>query len=537
MLRDYQKEAVISVVNSTERSVGIALATGLGKTRIAVSLAEHYRRLGNKVLFVVPSCELMRQAALAFGTTNMLGDGEVPDPLSTLTIAIVNSVDSGKIDINAYRVLIVDECHHATSARYSILVQMPHWLKIINLSATMFRADGLRLGAVVDKVVFERNLQWGIQNKYLTGYKLLRPSCAARLPVTTERAISRKEDGSEKEIERKTYDHSERNILVRDLVREVVSQHSLKHGIMFCNTVAHAKKMSEIMPGWGWCSGEYKDDLEKYKRGELQGICSVQLLLEGFDYPPTDFLVVNGNIRADSTGAIRWIQLLGRILRLSPGKEVAVALDLSINGCPDVDYLSDLGGLDYDEEMQEEGEEEATLTVIERLEHPCLLDLDTLLAGMRCMNGEFAMIKKELRTNLNLVRGKDGFAVAGSDWRIVAKDGEWKATDGRQTISGNSVSALETQINATVRGNLQGPASERQKKLLTKWGVPHETVKRLTCQQASDYIDTRLAQKNTEPATEKQLKFLKWKMRGKVPESLSKDQAKRLIAGFTINRR
>ncbi|TFG82763.1 MAG: DEAD/DEAH box helicase, partial [Erysipelotrichales bacterium] len=422
-LRPYQVEAVRAVLESTETSVAVALATGLGKTLLSKEIIRRYHEKGARVVFVVPSIELMVQTGGVMETDNFLGDGMVPDWTKNTLISTVQSLASyvSRLSTYAFNVLIIDEAHHAVAASYLKVIGCQKWDKIVHLSATMFRKDGKKLGEVVDRVVFERDLHWSISEGYLSPYRLIRPKNADVLPCTTETVLIRRIDGQEKTIVRRSFDHAARNIVVRDLVESMFESENRKCAIMFCNTVAHAQKMAELLgDSWGWCSGEYRDDLQKFKRGELRGIVSVQLILEGFDHPPVDVLIINGNIQANTTGAIRWIQLLGRALRLSEGKEYALALDLSACGLPDISYQSDLGGdgaAAQDEEEIEEIDIES-LEIIERLEHPMLLTLADLLGGLRQVNNEYRRLKKELNTEMDLLQRGDIYTVVGTSWRL-----------------------------------------------------------------------------------------------------------------------
>jgi hypothetical protein len=290
--------------------------------------------------------------------------------------------------------------------------------------------------------------------------------------------------------------------------------------------------MAELLgDSWGWCSGEYRDDLQRFKRGELRGIVSVQLILEGFDHPPVDFLIVNGNIQANTTGAIRWIQLLGRALRLSEGKEYALALDLSVCGLPDISYQSNLGGdgAGTEEEEIEEIDIES-LEIIERLEHPMLLTLADLLGGLRQVNNEYRRLKNELNTGMDLLQRGDIYTVVGTSWRLWREGLNWTATDGFHTIERAALSAIEARI-APERYIIKKDKAptENQIELLKKKKVNAELIAGMSRAEASEYLSKLLAEEESEPATQKQINFLRWK-KVTIPANISKRQAARLIA-------
>jgi len=535
ILRDYQVQAVQAVLSAQEKRVAIALATGLGKTCVAKEIASHYTRQGKRVVFVVPSIELAHQAAATLQTRSILGSGRRPDWSAPITVSTIQSLCKRVDELQAAgpQVLIADEFHHAAAKSYDDLVALP-WERVVCLSATAFRADGLALSRAVDKVVFERDLNWGIENKHLCPYEIIRPSNAASLPLTTETVSYTRQDGAKRIAERISYDHTQRNELVAGLVREVIQSKGRKHAIMFCSTVDHSQKMAALLgDGWGWCSGDDRAGLERFKKGELKGIVSVQLILEGFDFPPADFLVVNGGINAQSTGKIRWIQLLGRILRNSPGKSIAYALDLTATGLPPIEYQSEITGAEQEDEQEQVDPSE--MTVLERLEQPTLLTLADLVDGLRTVKAGYAYWQDRLGTRMKLrpVQGESSFHVLGSKWTIWRDESTrlWTGTDGHHKILPHlSLSQVEQFISPrSFTCSDSQPPTDKQAELLEKFGMNQSQISEMNRKQASDYIDHRIATKESEPATPKQVSFIKWKTR-KDPGKITKTQARRIIA-------
>lgn len=539
-LRPYQVEAIEAVRCAAERAVGVALPTGTGKTRLAVELVEALRAECPRAVFLVPSVELMLQAGAAFGCDNLAGGGRVADWSNPLTVSTVQTAANQLARIEAARpeLLLVDEAHHAVSDTYRRVLESIPWRRVVHLSATMFRADGQALSSVCDRVVYERDLHWAIEQGYLTRYELRRPKDAHRLPRTSETILVTRADGTAKEISRTSYDHTARNRMVAELTHRLAKQYERRCGIMFCNTVGHAVKMAaELGEGWGWCSADHRDDLRRFQAGELQGIVSVQLILEGFDHPPADYLVVNGNIRGDSTGAIRWIQLLGRVLRLADGKNLAVAVDLSVNGLPDIDYRSDLEGTP-DEMTKAEAEIElsASMTVLERLEHPMLVRLEDLVEGLRLVNDRTARLQRELGTRLKLRESGMGdyVVVNAPGCRLSHATTGWVVqVSGKRHLCDNmdQVESFIAQHKQHFRGSNERAATDRQVARMVKWGMKRETAEMMSSAQASAYMQEHIARSEGEAATVKQRRFLEWKLgRNHVPARLGKREAARMIA-------
>ena len=68
-------------------------------------------------------------------------------------------------------------------------------------------------------------------------------------------------------------------------------------------------------------------NLQAWKSGRKRIITSVNILTNGFDYPPLDCLVMARP--TESTGL--FLQAIGRVLRIHPGKEKALLIDLTTN--------------------------------------------------------------------------------------------------------------------------------------------------------------------------------------------------------------
>ena len=106
-----------------------------------------------------------------------------------------------------------------------------------------------------------------------------------------------------------------------------------KHICVFCCTIDHAKKLQNLigdecttvhsqLTDW-----ERQHNMDQWRTGKKRIITSVNILVEGFDFPPLDCLVM---ARPTLSTAL-YLQAVGRALRISEGKERAFLLDLTDN--------------------------------------------------------------------------------------------------------------------------------------------------------------------------------------------------------------
>jgi len=102
---------------------------------------------------------------------------------------------------------------------------------------------------------------------------------------------------------------------------------------VFCCTIDHAEKLKDLLGDecttvhsklTDW---ERQHNMDQWKEGKKRIITSVNILVEGFDFPPLDCLVM---ARPTLSTAL-FLQAVGRVLRISEGKKRAFLLDLTDN--------------------------------------------------------------------------------------------------------------------------------------------------------------------------------------------------------------
>jgi len=518
----YQADARDSALNSLSHSVAIALPTGTGKTFIAwLIIQKLLEDPTNRILFLVNAEILMRQAGKEFGTTNFHGDGQRANWYEALTIGIIQTVHKENLHITKKIThVFLDEAHHAISDMYKeILDDKEHFKKIISLSATMFRADGKGLGEVVDEIVYERDIHWAISQGHLTSYQILRPTNVGQLPFSHRiYQVLDPKTKEEKSIRKiKSYDHPKRNEIVAEMVHDAMEKHDRKAGIIFCNTLENCKNLADILgDGWDWCGGNRKNTIDDFKAGKLKGIVSCQLLLEGFDYPPADFLLVNGKIKSDSTGKIRWIQLLGRVLRLFPGKENAIIIDLCEHPLKDPQYSGNLEATGEDEPDLEEQELINISVLLEENLDLCVLRGYDFTAALVKVNEEYKHFKKIFGTCLEIREiEEDVYDIMHTPYRFRKRhNGNFLLYTGTNEKEFSNFSVMERAIlkkheyanydNKQMRGNI----TQKQRKILSRNGYKDEDLDKMAKSEASSLIERIFSIQGGIPATAKQKYFL-----------------------------
>lgn len=180
-LRDYQEECIQTVLQHIDlghRRMGVSLATGSGKTVIFTQLIERVTHPtsphATQTLILVHRKELVEQAVrhcrqhyphltveIEMATSKATGTADV-------TVASIQSITSGdrisKFDASKFKLILIDECHHAVAKRYlecldyfGLVETTDNSPVLVGVSATMSRFDGLKLGKVLDHIVYHRS--------------------------------------------------------------------------------------------------------------------------------------------------------------------------------------------------------------------------------------------------------------------------------------------------------------------------------------------------------------------------------------------
>ncbi|HEY6014296.1 MAG TPA: DEAD/DEAH box helicase [Candidatus Limnocylindrales bacterium] len=338
-LRDYQNEAVDAVRADLADGVtrpAVVLPTGGGKTIVFSALGEAERSRG-KTLIVAHRDELINQAADKYRSVNPGADvgivkAERDDHEHAVIVSSVQTLarPNRRGRISGVGLGIIDECHHATAKSY--LDVMDHFgVPFVGFTATLARGDGKALGEVWQKISYEMPLLRMIRRGYLTDVKGIR----IKVPDLDLKGL-RKTAGDYREGELgERLAESMAPVTVARAYREhgVREDGTVRPGILFAPTVATAQIFAEAMTDEGFrCEAIWGDMpmddrrrvLREFDEGKIDILSNCMVLTEGFDSPRAEVAV----IARPTQSAPLYVQMVGRVLRLYPGKSFALVLDV-----------------------------------------------------------------------------------------------------------------------------------------------------------------------------------------------------------------
>jgi superfamily II DNA or RNA helicase len=318
-------EAVLAGLRKNKSQQLVVLPTGIGKTVFAAVLASYFPR----VLFMVHRRELFFQSISTFRATSHQQIGLVwkrynqwQQPLVIGMIpTMLKRLEHYPKD--AFDLVCVDECHHAGSASW--LEVISHFVPKLRLglTATPERYDGVPLSSIFGEIIHETTVLEAIQSGYLVRPKAL----TVRTHISLDSVKKCGLEFDETELERALNTKARNQLAVDVFLRHAKNRKT----IVFTVNIAHAIALCEEMVAAGvnavWVHGDDPDrdvKVKAYKNGEYQVIINAQLLTEGFDDTETSCVMLLRPTRS----RVSMVQMIGRALRIHPGKTDAIILAL-----------------------------------------------------------------------------------------------------------------------------------------------------------------------------------------------------------------
>lgn len=332
-LRKYQVEARDAVLH--EWSIGhrktlLVLPTGCGKTVVAADVIQHQVKQGDRVLFMAHREELLNQAADKIKTVTGL-DSAVEKAEST-SLGSVFPVTVGSVQTlcrerrlsrfapDHFQTIIVDEAHHIMSDSYMTVMKHFPDSRVMAITATPDRADRKNLGQYLDSLAYEYTVTQAIREGYLVPIK------AQMIPLQL--------DISKVGITNGDYNAGEVGSALEPYLEEIAhviaTEFSDRKTVVFLPLVSTAQRFCRILNDLGVAAAEVNGNspdraqiLQDYSENKYSVLCNSMLVVEGWDCPAVDCVVVLRPTRSRSL----MCQMVGRGTRLHPGKTELLLLD------------------------------------------------------------------------------------------------------------------------------------------------------------------------------------------------------------------
>ena len=314
-LRAYQVRAIESLrasYRSGKRAPCLVLPTGAGKTVVCAEVIRSAVAGGKRVLFLVHRVELIAQSVHKLelaGVTHVRviqAASDLGDPLAPVVVASIPTL-SGKTWVDRMPVadlVVFDECHHVAARTWAALALSYPKAWILGLTATPERADGKALGDVFDSIVVGSTVSELTELGHLVPLRCYAPRQeleSQQMAISVATAYRELAEGARAVVFCGTVEHAN---LVRDELRASGVTAEVVHGAM------RADLRSEV--------------LSQFRAGIVRCVVNVYVLTEGWDDPGASVCILARRPAHAGT----FLQMVGRVLRPSPGKTHATLIDL-----------------------------------------------------------------------------------------------------------------------------------------------------------------------------------------------------------------
>ncbi len=312
-LRPYQQECIDTITRQSPGAYLVQMATGLGKT---VTFANIPRRSG-RVLILSHREELVRQPVkyytCSFGVEQGQNHANGEDVVSASVASMARRLE--RFDPYEFDTIICDEAHHAAANTYRRIFAHFHPRMLLGFTATPARGDKVRLDDVFQKIIFQRDLRWGIQNGYLCDIFCKRIDIGYDLTAVH----TRQGDYAPGELD-------EAMEGTADAIAQAYREHAVGATLIFAVSVRQAEEIAGRIKGAVVVTGKTKDRaavVEAFTAGVIPCIVNCMVFTEGTDIPRVETVIVARPTQSETLYA----QMVGRGLRLYPGKERLTLID------------------------------------------------------------------------------------------------------------------------------------------------------------------------------------------------------------------
>lgn len=345
-LRSYQIEAVDAIERDWADGfshVGIVLPTGTGKSSVIGETARRGYRRGDPVVGLAHRGELLTQMK----TELMAVDPSIPEsdigivraeeddhhcPIVFATMQTLATARRRKA-LGKRRIVLWDEVHHAGAEGFhTTMTELDGYDQALmaGFTATMSRDERgkIGLGDVIQKISFERDIKWAIKHGYLVMPHGLTVRIKGLDALNDVRNVAGDfHQGQLAEIMEAASTY----------VVEAIEKHaSDRRPIIFAASVDAAHEITRAINDSDFAltaeavTGEMsytsrQPIYDRYRSGVTQALVTVMVLTEGADFPMCDAVVLARPTRSRNL----YSQMIGRSLRLFPGKSDALVLDLA----------------------------------------------------------------------------------------------------------------------------------------------------------------------------------------------------------------
>ena len=334
-LFDYQEDMKERIEKALRlhRSVMAQMPTGTGKTYLLTAVIDSFvsNNPKEKVWIVAHRRELVSQIDETVRKFHSYSASNTSSLLSSVKAVSIQWLSKHYNEIEEEPgMIVIDEAHHALAKTYKEMWERFPKAKFLGLTATPCRLNGKGFTDLFDVLV----QSWAVPEFISKGRLATYDFVSIKSDGVTQRLI----DSLQKRGADGDYQNKEMDMLlnkkpsIERLYRSLEEFGKDRKGIVYAINISHAQKITKLYQEHGvkaiaidskTPAMERQQDIEAFKKGDIQVLVNVDIFSEGFDCPDVEFV----QLARPTLSLAKYLQMVGRGLRVAKGKKNCVIID------------------------------------------------------------------------------------------------------------------------------------------------------------------------------------------------------------------
>ena len=334
-LFDYQEDMKERIEKALRlhRSVMAQMPTGTGKTYLLTAVIDSFvsNNPMEKVWIVAHRRELVSQIDETVRKFHSYSTSNTSSLLSSVKAMSIQWLMRHYDEIEEEPgMIVIDEAHHALAKTYKEMWERFPKAKFLGLTATPCRLNGKGFTDLFDVLVQSWSVPEFISKGRLATYDFV----SIKSDGVTQRLI----DSLQKRGADGDYQNKEMDMLlnkkpsIERLYRSLEEFGKDRKGIVYAINISHAQKITKLYQENGvkaiaidskTPATERQQDIEAFKKGDIQVLVNVDIFSEGFDCPDVEFV----QLARPTLSLAKYLQMVGRGLRVAKRKKNCVIID------------------------------------------------------------------------------------------------------------------------------------------------------------------------------------------------------------------
>lgn len=334
-LFDYQEDMKERIEKALRlhQSVMAQMPTGTGKTYLLTAVIDSFvsNNPMEKVWIVAHRRELVSQIDETVRKFHSYSTSNTSSLLSSVKAMSIQWLMRHYDEIEEEPgMIVIDEAHHALAKTYKEMWERFPKAKFLGLTATPCRLNGKGFTDLFDVLVQSWSVPEFISKGRLATYDFV----SIKSDGVTQRLI----DSLQKRGADGDYQNKEMDMLlnkkpsIERLYQSLEEFGKDRKGIVYAINISHAQKITKLYQEHGvkaiaidskTPATERQQDIEAFKKGDIQVLVNVDIFSEGFDCPDVEFV----QLARPTLSLAKYLQMVGRGLRVAKGKKNCVIID------------------------------------------------------------------------------------------------------------------------------------------------------------------------------------------------------------------